>query len=307
MMNQAPIFINGFQRGGTNILMNLVASHPQVCMLGGETHIVFYGRDWQPAKKWLHRLLAAPLLLQTGQHTFWPYRFYSRRRLVRPLQQYVDAIFFASKVMAPRNRMIRPQQPRPWRQRQRARLLAKNVNGVVLATPIFAEMYPDATFIALVRNGLALCEGFVRRGWTAARAGRMYEAVCQQMLHDAAHLPNYHIVRFEEMIGNPVYTTQRILEQAGLDPRQVNDYRLQAKQSMDKNGRRAYTFGGVQDRETRWFAPAALQTHFRQDVNENQIAQLSASDREIFLHHAGQSMAALGYRQYETDTVTIAK
>jgi len=43
MLNVKPIFIVGFQRGGTGILMNLLLSHPNVCTPRGETHQVFRG------------------------------------------------------------------------------------------------------------------------------------------------------------------------------------------------------------------------------------------------------------------------
>ena len=82
----------------------------------------------------------------------------------------------------------------------RRRLLCKNVNGVVFTTPLFQKMYPDATFIALVRNGLALCEGFVRRGWNARDFGILYDRVCRRMLEDARSVSNYNIVRFEDLL-----------------------------------------------------------------------------------------------------------
>ena len=51
-------------------------------------------------------------------------------------------------------------------------MLSKNGTGTVFATDLLAKMYPDATFIALIRNGLAICEGFTRRGeYSAADSG----------------------------------------------------------------------------------------------------------------------------------------
>ena len=76
MLNKQPIFINGFQRGGTNIMMNLILSHPHVCKLShSETHRIFYGREDQPVGRWFRRALYAPLVLSTQQHVFWHDRF----------------------------------------------------------------------------------------------------------------------------------------------------------------------------------------------------------------------------------------
>jgi hypothetical protein len=294
VLNKAPIFINGFQRGGTNLLMNLVASHPDVCQLSAETHVVFYGRDRQPLKKWLHRAAYAPIALAARQHIFWPYRFYPRNPLPGVVAAYVDLLFYLSKLSAPRNRIADHSRRNTLAEIARSRLLCKNVNGVVLASRVFAAMYPDATFVALVRNGFALCEGFIRRGWTADRFGQMYQAVCQQMLEDADEYDSYRIVRFEDLVSSPVTTIDEIYELAGLDPRAVARYQLQAKKSMGTDGKRQYLFGS-RDRERLWFKREELGGCFRTDINENQIARLSAEDKDIFCREAETSMRRLGY------------
>jgi hypothetical protein len=177
----------------------------------------------------------------------------------------------------------------------KCRFLAKNVNGAVVASSLFSQMYPDASFIALVRNGLALCEGYVRRGWTAGDAGRMYETVCQKMLQDSRIIPNYHIVKFEEMVSDPVGFMKKIYSYAGLDADRVEKVRLQAKRSMNSDGTRSYTFGGSKDRETHWFTLDELGAYMRNDVNANQIQQLGTENREFFLSQAKDSMEKLGY------------
>ena len=44
-----------------------------------------------------------------------------------------------------------------------SRLVIKNNNGLVYCTELFFDMYPDATFIALIRNPIALYESHKRR------------------------------------------------------------------------------------------------------------------------------------------------
>jgi len=274
--------------------VNLVASHPAVCQLSAETHVVFYGRDRQPLKKWFHRAAYAPIALAARQHIFWPYRLHPRNPLPGPVAAYVDLLFFLSKLSAPQNRMANPSRRKSLSEVARSRLLGKNVNGVVLASRVFGAMYPDATFIALVRNGFALCEGFVRRGWTAERFGQMYQAVCQRMLEDADQLSRYHIVHFEDLLSSPATVIDEIYERAGLDPRAVARYQLQAKESMGTDGRRAFLFGS-RDRERHWFTRDELADCFRTDIDENQIARLSPRDKDVFLREAETSMRQLGY------------
>jgi hypothetical protein len=274
-----PIFVIGFQRGGTNILTNLVASHPQIRMLGRETHQVFYGKAREPLAKWKRRLLYSPILLGARGHLFRATHLQDRNRVPRVLLPYIDWLLFREA-----------GRPEPT-----IRVLCKNVNGMALVTQVFQEMYPGATFFALVRNGLALCEGHIRRGRRAEEFARLYNRVCQRMLQDAAAMPNYHLVKFEEMVEDPVALAAQAYREVGLDATPVTRYRLQAKQSMDPEGKRSYTFGGQRDRETQWFEPADLSGCFRKDVNANQIARLAPRDRATFLQVAGRTMEQLGY------------
>ena len=294
MLNKAPIFVNGFQRGGTTILMNLVSSHPGVQILSSEVHQVFYGRETESLKKWARRFFyAAPLFITARRHILWPYRLYERRLLPYPMLRYIDLLFYVHKLTAADERNLDNSNTSPLRHKARARLAGKCVNGVVLATPIFAHMYPDATFIALVRNGLALCEGFIRRGWSAERLGHMYQTICERMIYDSTRLPNYHIVRFEDMLQDPAATTRKIYEYAGLDINETKKFKLEARKSMSQNGRRSTTFG--QEKELQWYNLAEISNCLRQDVNENQIARLNESDKAEFLQQAQASMSHLGY------------
>jgi hypothetical protein len=62
MLNRAPIFVNGFQRGGTNILINLIASHRDIGLLSVETHQVFWGKPSENVMKWVHRFFYFPVM-----------------------------------------------------------------------------------------------------------------------------------------------------------------------------------------------------------------------------------------------------
>jgi len=294
MLNKAPIFVNGFQRGGTTLLMNLLASHPGVCRPDGETHEVLYGRPSEPIKKWVKRFFSLPVVITTRQLILWPKHLNERNAIPRFAMHYIDWQLYWSKLTAPVNRSRNGCAARSLRDIARARLLCKNVNGVVLGTDLFRAMYPDATFVALVRNGLALCEAFVRRGWTAVDFAIMYERVCQKIIRDAERVDNYHVVRFEDMMRAPTAFIQEVYALASLDVGAVKRFRLRAKPSMDSGGVRKTTFGGA-DGEVRGFGLDEIEGVLRKDVNENQIARLAEQDRQTFLKHAGRSMATFGY------------
>ncbi|PWT91792.1 MAG: hypothetical protein C5B54_04640 [Acidobacteria bacterium] len=295
MLNHSPIFVNGFQRGGTNILVNLIASHPDVELLGGETHELFLGKPGQTWNKWLARAIYLPVVTITRQHIFSPSVLEERRDPPEFLKRYIDAHFYFSKRRPKPNPIHRENENGKRNHNEDRRLICKNVNGVVFTTSLFRTMYKDAVFLALVRNGFALCEGFLRRGWTASRFGKFYNKICSKILQDARTMDNYHVVTFEELMADPSAFVQKVYEYSRLNIGEVDHFQLQAKPSMDKDGNRKYSFGGKVDRERRWFTRDQLASCFRADVNENQIAQLTDEQKNEFLKEARYSMEALGY------------
>ena len=295
-MDERIIFVNGFQRGGTNILVNLLASHPATHWVT-ETHMVFYGmQDASFANKWARRFLYLPVLLGTRQHYFWLNRIGERKPLPPTLSRYVDLLLTNEANRSIQNKYFNENLERhDIHPNQHIRPIFKNMNGVILTTEMFSKLYPEATFIGLVRDGLALCEGFLRRGWTVERFGKMYARVCGQMIEDAARLPCYKILRFEDILADSATAVRQAYAWAGLELWDGMKFRLQSKKSMGKDGRRSYTFGNGNDRETHWFLLEELPNFLRKDVNENQKSQLSERDRNICLEYIHEPMTHFGY------------
>lgn len=294
MLNNGPIFINGFNRGGTNILQFIVLSHPDVCVLRGEIHEIFYGRSTAPVGKWIDRGLYFPIMAIARQHIFYTRCLEERNKIPRFLMNYIDLLLYRNKLISSANRYKTENIKYSKDEIKKSRLLCKNTNGVIFTTNLFSEMYPDATFIALVRNGLALCESYVRRGWNAEDFGTMYEKVCQKIISDNKTVRNYLIIRFEDLVQDPVPTTKKIYEFARLDITGVTKLKLQSKKSMDKNGVRKFMFGEKRG-ESHWVKIESIGDHLRKDVNKNQIAQLSQDDRKKILQKAKNSMKHFGY------------
>lgn len=295
MLNKRPIFINGFSYGGTNLIMNFLASHPDVCLLSGETHEVFVSKPNRKLDKLVRKMFYFPLRKAAGQDIFGRKYLEERRPLPAHLGRYLDLIFYVDKLVSDRNRDRTEGVPYTFREKKESRFLAKNVNGVVLASAAFADLYPDATFFGLVRNGFALCDGYRRRGWSVEDFARLYDTVCRRMIEDAKTLPNYRIVRFEDMTSDPLRFIREIFGHAGLDIGQTPKIRLQAKRSMNSDGTRSYTFGGAKDRELHWFPLADIPQYMRSDVDRNQQAQLPPEDLAVLKDRTGSTLRELGY------------
>jgi len=293
MQIKKPIFINGFQRGGTNIFVNLIASHPQVSTVGKEMHEVFYGVGRAPLSKIFSRLINAPLLL--GSNDFYKISNYEpRKSLPSWMMKYSDLQLNLNKIFATENyRKAGGQRYTLW-EVYGTRIVVKNVNGAVLISKEFEKYYPDAVFISVLRNGLALCEGFVRRGWTARDFGLLYQTVSDAMLEFSANQSKHLIVKFEELLENPQEMLENIYRHCGLPINQLAHFRMHAKASMNEDGHREFKLG-IKDRQEIWLERPEINSFFRKEVNQHQIKRLTPSDRDKFLEIANNAMEKWGY------------
>jgi hypothetical protein len=264
-------------------------------MLSGETHEVFQGNKKRRYAQSIRRVFDIPVRLITRPHIFSHTHIGERHKIPELLKRYMDLVFYMDKLLTHKNVFKTENVKYLLKEKMLSRFVVSNVNGNVFATEALYDMYPDATFISIVRNGLAVCEGHVRRHHSVRNFGRMYDAVCQKMVHDSQSIPRYHIVYFEDMISDPIAFMEKIYAYADLDTNKVSKIRLRAKLSMNKDGIRRYAFGGVKGKEVEWFNIEGIKNCMRKDVNENQIGRLSQDDTREFLEQAQGSMRSLGY------------
>lgn len=121
----------------------------------------------------------------------------------------------------------------------------------------------------------------------------MYRRLVARMLEDAARLEDHRATRFEDIISHPVRLVRKIYRLAGLDVHKLRKICLQLKPTVDRQGR--HGLAGGYDRQVVWYDLDDVPSHFRPDVNENQIRELAPGDRETFLRIARVRMERLGY------------
>lgn len=296
MLNDDAIFVNGLSRGGTTLLTNLIASHPGVSLVG-ETHHVFKGTSitdncWQVIRKCLR--YDAPIILGQVQDFFSPRLMKARKPLSRWAKRRIDWALHTEKQRVAFARLPSLHDAaEPGAEPPVTRLLAKNIDGMIYTTSAWVEMYPGATFLGLIRNGLAVCEGHVRRGRSAAEIGWRYRVLAERMLQDAAHLPRYRIVRFEDLVASPWRALELACAHCGLDVGQVGSIRVQNRRVMDAQGN--HRLSGEREWEVRWLSPAEMDDYFQAAVDAHQIQRLTRRERDDFLRQAGPVMERLGY------------
>ncbi len=298
-MDQAPIFVTGFSRGGTTMLMNLLASHPQVCTVG-EIHQLFKGSNildsrFQIITKSLMRDF--PLMLATGQDFLSPRNISDRSGSAKAAAWLIRRVLEASKRKSSHahlNQFKSPGVPYLQTEINSSQLLAKNLDGTVLASDLLRQIYPNCRFVGMTRHGLAVCEGHIRRGRTVKQVGEMYAKVAGKIIHDSQTVDNYQLVRFEDLVANPIDTLDTIFEKLGLDSSLVDDVRLQERKLVTKDGQHRLR-KDCAEWDVRWLAKSDLPDEFDPGVNNRQIDRLSTEHRRKFLSYASDVMGKLGY------------
>ena len=298
MLNQRPIFINGFSSGGTTILTNILASHPEVCTLS-EIHHLFKGDSLtDTALGVLSRCVFydAPAIALTGQDFFSPRLIKPRKRLSATAKRFIDRVLYREKMRSRNvflNRFKHQGVEYSHEELIASRIVGKNVDGMIFTSETLAEMYPDATFINLLRNGLALCESHQRKNRSAREIGIRYRVLGRKMWEDAQHFSQHRFIHFEDLMQDPVPSIQQIYEHAGLDIDKLRDVRMQIRRVIDADGN--HRLSGGSEWQVVWSDLEGLATYFQKDVNRNQIKRLSGADRDTFLKEAGETMEMLGY------------
>lgn len=299
MLNNAPIFLNGFTRGGSNIVTNLLLSHPGVCLPTGETQKVFLGETgveprWRtPYKRWRYDF---PLALSGRRDLFNPDDLSERPTLSPWAMRHIDRVLYRERFVARHemhNRFVSEGVLYTDEVLARARLFCRNLNGVVLMTDNFAAMYPDATFFGLIRNGLSLCEGLMRRGRSVESSAELYCRLADKMLADSERYERYRIARFEDILRDPLKEMAALYQHADLDFGQIEKIRLQTHPTLSRSGEHRLERG--KEGQVVWYTRDQVESHFRPDIDAIQQDKLTATDRDSFLKVAGATMEKLGY------------
>ena len=193
------IVINSFGRGGSNILMNMIGSSPGVLMAGKEFW-QFYHDGPSLAPKIYRRLGVRPGKM-VSKSRFSARRF--RDRLGKSIEESISTDY------------------QLWKGRGLGLDFVDYVLFKVTEYDIFlnAEIqsqFDETIFIGLVRNGYGLCDSWKRRGTPAKMSGKIYGHIAGQMVSERNSRQNFILVRFEDLLSDPVAFLDRLYERLTL-------------------------------------------------------------------------------------------
>jgi len=281
MRNKKVIVIYGFQRGGTNIVYNIFQSHPQVCspddLETGE--MISQNYRYRSHNKIGYIIKRFKLLF----YNLLNRKFILNSSLANVIGRIIDRIFYSYKLRNftnMYNRFKYENIPYTLKEVKNSILCLKSVKNDIKLTNFFSHIYDDIYFIGLVRNGYALCEGWIRRGKSAKVSGTRYRKYCQTMIEDTKRIKNYKIIKFEDLLKDPFKMATVLYDFAHLNPTSIKKLRLKSKKILMKDGNHKVKFGKLDAKY--WFDFKSIKNLINPDINRIQIRNLSPTDKKIF-------------------------
>lgn len=219
MENRAsgPIFLFGLQRSGTTQAWNLLQSQPETLWPCGELHQVLRpGRGmFRHQKRPLYNALVYLRVLSTSGDILNIHKSPPEGQLMKHAQWFRRGLVQAVS----ENTRERDQFRDKLAERTRGpdRILVKVMNRSISFAPDIAQIYPDATFIVVLRDLVAVCEGHLARGQDIDAVTNLcneFTRYCENLM--GLDVP-IHAFLLETFLENPPETALALLRATGFN------------------------------------------------------------------------------------------
>lgn len=277
------------QRGGTNIAVNLIRSHPDCYWPDGELQEVLRGRSADGVVRRIGKLAwYVPIVLRHGD-------------LLHPMRRQTDGTLSgltgcwlktAIERSVKKNRAAvrayhdRLQETAAADRPDGTRMLLKVINGNTSLAPDLGRLYEGAVFVAIVRHPYAVCEGLMWRGAGLEQAIRTYRSFIETVFDLEREAFYVTVVRYEDLVRDPVCLAKHMYAQCGLDERRLDWVRLQDK-TRDAAGNSV--------RVEKLYRLDKIGQHMKTDLNEKQAKTLSVDQRTRIASACKQTMERFDY------------
>jgi hypothetical protein len=252
--------------------------------------------DWH-APRWAG-VQAAWLTRQP--HFFDQWKLESRSPISASVARFIDATLFDWKMKTLQDTEMRFKSEHETYtpdEVSAARLALKNNNCLIFLAENFRAIYPEARFLALVRDPQSLYESHKRHktpvGASPEVFARYYALMVGRMQADAARWPDkYHLLRFEDILANPLGAARQVYAWCGLETDKVTKLRFKAKPHMQADGSHRTDY---QEGRHYWFAFDELDNMLDPEVNRHQVSRLTSTETERLLILTRETSLSLGY------------
>jgi hypothetical protein len=170
------------------------------------------------------------------------------------------------------------------------RMLVKVMNYNLLFAPDLHALYPDAVFVGLIRDAVAVAEGHIARGASVPEAAEAWAFAAGRLIELEATLP-LRVWRFEDLIADTADVAKAIYSFADLDPFAARGVCLQDKERIIdaagaiRGNRKVDLFYGFDE----------MGQHMRTDANERARARLPEAARAELVAHCASGLRHFGY------------
>jgi len=264
MKNQSIILLCGFRRGGTNIVWNLLQSHPQVCSPIYETGELIQKESLDPNKD----EFASQIDEVIYQYKLKNFNHPENGEKAEGISYGYDEI--ASSLVC-----------------------LKSVDEDIFLLDSLLNIYPSMPVIFLVRNGYAICEGWMRRGVKPEVAGEKFQRISEFMIRKSMEYPNTMTIKFEDVLRDPFKAATSLFEFVKLNPKTVGKLRLKVKKSL--SDKRDHTVRYGKENKKYWLDSGEVKEFLNQDIDQVQINSLNKNDKLTFEKASGKSLEFFGY------------
>ena len=224
-LRERMIFNIGARRSGTYWLQRIVTAHPSVGEVPSETHLLSHG--------------IAPLL-ERFQHadrdsTEVGRVYVPRERLLAALRHLCDEVF---------REYLGPGQER----------VAERTPLHIFHLELISEVYPDAKFVHIIRDGRDVTRSIASQDWGPAEiadAATEWRDSVSAARHAGLPPDRYLEVRYETLLANPRSQIEQIYEWLGL-PTAPEDLAHPLAESAREENVDRFGMGGV--RTEKWRA-----------------------------------------------------
>ena len=293
--DKKSIILNCFSRGGSNLLWNIFLSHPDVCSPNRETLEIFDFNLRAP------KLSGLKTLFYTKDFRFFnQWNFRDRKKVSSKTISFIDEKLYEMKLSTKvHNDMKFKYENVEYNldEIRKSQIVIKNNNGLIFLTDLFREIYLDSIFFALVRHPAALYESHLRRRTPASKTVEsfiyFYRSIVGKMLEQSQSVKRYHIIKFEEMIRDPLNFIKKIYQLSNLDLSKVEKFRFRAKPYTHRGGKH---FSKIPAYKHYWFKKSDVTSFLEPNVNNYQLESLKSETIKKINRSLEYEIFKLGYK-----------
>ena len=179
----------------------------------------------------------------------------------------------------------------------KTRPIMKSLNGMTFLDRYLHSLYPDAVSFFLSRNPLALYESFKRQRRVKSEEAfaTLYNSVVREMQSRVRESESMLILRFEDLLEDPVPFIAKILDFAGLEAASMGKLKLNVKPHYVGFGKRSSgrSFAWVTPERFHDVIDPNINAYLLENLSEEETARVGAATKSA-AESLGYDMSAFG-------------